>query len=83
MVKFRPAEDHHFFAYLFLQRLPKEVRVLLARDDCKEMQALAEKADGLMALHSHQGQEVSTIAADRPAAVAALSLHQPANQARC
>jgi hypothetical protein len=71
MVKFRPSEDHNFFAYLFLQRLPKEVRVLLARDDCKDMQALAEKADGLMALHTHQGQEVAAIAADRPAAAAA------------
>jgi hypothetical protein len=68
MVKFRPSKDHHFFAYLFLQRLRKEVRVLLARDDCKDMQALAEKADGLMALHTHQGQEVAAIAADRPAA---------------
>jgi hypothetical protein len=71
MVKFRPSEDHHFFAYLFLQRLPKEVRVLLARDDCKDMQALAEKVDGLMALHTHQGQEVAAIAADRSAATAA------------
>jgi hypothetical protein len=50
MEKFRPAEDHHFFAYHFLQRMPREVRILLARDDCKDMRALAEKADSLMAL---------------------------------
>jgi hypothetical protein len=73
MVKFRPASDHHFFAYLFLQRLPKEVRVLLAREDCEDMQALAEKADGLMALHTHNGQDVAAVSADRPVVAAAAA----------
>jgi hypothetical protein len=41
MSKHNPDEDHHFFAYYFLQRLPREVRVLLAREDCKNMQAVA------------------------------------------
>jgi hypothetical protein len=54
MEKFRPAEDHHCFAYHFLQRMPREVRILLARDDCIDMRALAEKAEGLMALHLPQ-----------------------------
>jgi hypothetical protein len=62
MAKFRPEEDHHFFAYHFLQRLPREVRVQLARDDCKDMQALAEKADGLMALHLPQQHEIAAVA---------------------
>jgi hypothetical protein len=48
MAKFRPDEDHHFFAYHFLQRLLREVRVQLAR---------AEKADSLMALHLPQQHE--------------------------
>jgi hypothetical protein len=54
MEKFRPADDHHFFAYHFLQRMLREVRILLARDDCKDMHALAEKADSLMAVHLPQ-----------------------------
>jgi hypothetical protein len=67
MEKFRPAEDHHFFAYHFLQRMPREVRILLARDDCKDMRALAEKADGLMALHLPQaGEFVAAAAAASP-----------------
>jgi hypothetical protein len=49
MNKLRPKEDHHFFAYHFLQRMPWEVRVLLSQDCCKDMQTLAEKAEGLMA----------------------------------
>jgi hypothetical protein len=63
MEKYRPAEDHHFFAYHFLQRMPKEVRILLATDDCKDMRALAEKADGLMALHLPQAGEYVAAAA--------------------
>jgi hypothetical protein len=66
MSKHKPDEDHHFFAYHFLQRLPREVRVLLAREDCKNMQAVAEKADGLMALHLPQHHEVAAVAGGSP-----------------
>jgi hypothetical protein len=34
-----------------MKRLPREVRVLLAHDDHMDMHKLAEKADGLLALH--------------------------------
>jgi hypothetical protein len=62
MNKLRPKEDHHFFAYHFLQRMPWEVRVLLSQDCCKDMQALAEKADVLMALHLPQQHDVTAVA---------------------
>jgi hypothetical protein len=57
MTKFRPKDTYHF-----LQRLPREIRVLLARDCCRDLQALAEKADALMALHLPQGHEVTAVA---------------------
>jgi hypothetical protein len=65
MAKFRPAEDHHFFAYHFLQRLPREVRLLLSQEECRDMQSLAEKADGLMALHVPQHHDVAAIPAEQ------------------
>jgi hypothetical protein len=65
MAKFRPAEDYHFFAYHFLQRLPREVRVLLSQEECRDMQSLAEKADGLMALHLPQHHDVAAVPAEQ------------------
>jgi hypothetical protein len=62
MAKYRPKEDHHFFSYFFLQRLPREIRVLLARDCSKDIQALAEKADELMALHIPQQHNITAVA---------------------
>jgi hypothetical protein len=40
--------------------------VLLAREDCKDMQAVAEKADGLMALHLPQHHEVAAKGGKKP-----------------
>ena len=54
MVKLKPASDKSFMAYHFLQRLPREVRILLAEEDTADMRALAEKADKLAAHHSPQ-----------------------------
>jgi hypothetical protein len=62
MSKYRPADDRHFFAYHFLQRLPREVRVLLSREPVENMQAIAEKADGFMALHKPQQHDVAAVA---------------------
>jgi hypothetical protein len=62
MNKLRPKDDYHFFAYHFLQRMPRELRVSLARDCCKDMQALAEKADELMALHLPQQHDITAVA---------------------
>jgi hypothetical protein len=62
MQKLRPPRDEAFFAWAFMQRLPREVRVLLAQDDT-HMHRLAEKADTLMALHQPQHHDVTAVAA--------------------
>jgi hypothetical protein len=46
--------DSPFFLYFFLQRLPREIRVLLAEEDPKDVRRIAEKADRLVALHVPQ-----------------------------
>jgi hypothetical protein len=56
MEKLKPADDKQYFAYMFLQRLPCEVRVLLSREPVDNMRLLAEKADAFMALHQPQNQ---------------------------
>jgi hypothetical protein len=64
MEKFKPKDMQSFYAYHFLQRLPREIRVLLAQDDLSNMAALAEKADQLVALH--QPQHHDSVAAVAP-----------------
>jgi hypothetical protein len=64
MERFKPKDMQSFYAYHFLQRLPREIRVLLAQDDLSNMAALAEKADQLIALH--QPQHHDTVAAVAP-----------------
>jgi hypothetical protein len=54
MDKFKPRYMHSFYAYHFLQRMLREVHVLLAREDTSNMRLLAEKADVLMSLHLPQ-----------------------------
>jgi hypothetical protein len=44
-------------SYLFLQRLPREIRVLLSEDDPADVRAIADKADRLIAMHVPQGHE--------------------------
>ena len=56
----RGEEKTNLFACLFLQRLPREIRVLLSRVDHKDPKLLAEEADALWTLYS------------QPAAVAAV-----------
>jgi hypothetical protein len=58
MDKFKPKDMHSFYAYHFLQRMLREVRVLLAREDSSNMRLLAEKADELMSLHLPQQHDV-------------------------
>jgi hypothetical protein len=62
MQKYRPPKDEHFFVYHFLQRLPREIRVLLAHEDQSDMRKLAEKADALRALHQLQVHDVTVAA---------------------
>jgi hypothetical protein len=66
MQKLRPPRDDQFFAWAFLQRLPREVRVLLAHDDHTDILKLTEKADGLLALHQPQGHDLTAVAAATP-----------------
>ncbi len=45
------------FAFLFLQRLPREICVLLSEDDPVDMRAIAEMADRLIAMHLPQSHD--------------------------
>jgi hypothetical protein len=57
----RGDEKNPFFIFLFLQRLPRELRVLLGEEALEEPRDLADKADKLWALHSHQHRVVAAI----------------------
>jgi hypothetical protein len=60
MLEFCPVSESAtaVFAYLFLQRLPSEIRILLSEDDPADMRAIADKADRLIAMHVPQGHDV-------------------------
>jgi hypothetical protein len=62
MQKLRPSKEEHFFTFAFLQRLPREICVLLAQDDQSDIQNLAQKADAFMALHQPQHHDVAAVA---------------------
>jgi hypothetical protein len=70
MLKLRPPQDEYFFAWAFLQRLPREVRILLAHEEHLDLKKLAEKADHLMALHKPQLHDVAAVSAGPPEAAA-------------
>jgi hypothetical protein len=65
----RGEEKSHLFACLFLRRLPREIRVLLTKVDHKDPKALAEQADELWALHTHDSvvAAVQEFSMDEPA----------------
>jgi hypothetical protein len=50
------------FTYLFLQRLPREIRVLLSEDDPADVQAIADKAGHLIAMHMPQHHKTCAVA---------------------
>jgi hypothetical protein len=60
----RGEEKNPFFIFLFLQRLPRELRVLLGDEALEEPRDLADKADKLWALHSHQHGVVAAVEAE-------------------
>jgi hypothetical protein len=66
MERLKLADKDQYFAYMFLQRLPREVRVLLTKEPIDSMRALAEKADTFIVLHQLQTH-------DMPAPVAAAA----------
>jgi hypothetical protein len=59
MEKLKPADVNQYFAYMFLHRLPCEVRVLLTKELVDNMRALAKKADTFMALHRPQSHNMA------------------------
>jgi hypothetical protein len=69
----RGEEKNPFFIFLFLQRLPRELRVLLGDELLEEPRELAELADKKWALHSHQHGMIANVEeADEEAPVAAV-----------
>jgi hypothetical protein len=65
MLEFCPAGELStaVFAFLFLQRLPQEIRVLLSEDDPANMRAIAEKDDRLIAMHGPQSHDSCAVVA--------------------
>ena len=58
-------ENTDLFLHLFLLKLPREVRILLADQEKGNMREVAEKADKLMAHHRPQSHDaVNAVAAD-------------------
>jgi hypothetical protein len=62
----RGEEKTELFACLFLQRLPREIRVLLAKADHKDPKALADEADQLWGMHDPPATLAPVLAADGP-----------------
>jgi hypothetical protein len=55
------------FTFLYLQRLPQKIWVLLSEDDPADMRAIAEKADRLIAMHVPQSHDAcAAVAAEVP-----------------
>jgi hypothetical protein len=82
-------EDSPFFMFLFMQRLPKELRIVLGEvDDHEDVRAMAIKADKLWSLHNHQQHGVvasvdpSSSATLPPATIAAVKSGPPARGGR-
>jgi hypothetical protein len=78
MLEFCPAGESStaVFAFLFLQRLPREIRVLLSEDNPADMRAIADKADRLIAMHVPQSHNTCAAVAaedrlEEPGVVAA------------
>jgi len=53
----RGQDSSLFFQYLFIQRLPRELRILLGDDDHTDLRRLASRADKLWALHARQAHD--------------------------
>jgi hypothetical protein len=68
MLEFCPAGESStaVFAFLFLQRLPREIRVLLSEDNPADMRAIADKADRLIAMHVPQSHDACVAVAAKP-----------------
>jgi hypothetical protein len=74
----RGHEANKFFLFLFLQRLPAKLRVLLGDDENADPRDLATKADRLWAMHAHRqvGSVAAVEAVEEPNPVAAVQSGQ-------
>jgi hypothetical protein len=61
MLELCPQNQHTspFFFYFFLQRLPREIRVLLSEESPADIRKVAVKADRLMVLHCPQHHDTA------------------------
>ena len=69
-----PADQHNniFFAALFLQRLPREIRVLLSHEDHSDLRRLAAHADRLVAFGGRQDTVAAAVEFPQEEMVAAV-----------
>ncbi len=73
-------QENIFFAGLFLQRLPREIRVLLTHEDHTDLRRLAAHADRLVAFSSSQPHEVAVLADPDEEVVAAIKQQKQKNK---
>ena len=68
MMEFCPRgeEKSVFMSYFFLQRLPTEIRVLLAEDDHTDLRTLATRADKLMAHNTVGSGMMAAVKPEQP-----------------
>ena len=76
-------EESPFFIYLYLERLPRELRIVLGDlDDNQDLRALAVRADRLWSLHNHKQPSllasVDVPAAQPSATIAAVGFNKAA-----
>jgi hypothetical protein len=74
----RGEEKTELFACLFLQRLPRELRILLARADHKDPKALADEADKLWGMHVTPADQLAALAVDAEQPESTLAAMRPA-----
>jgi len=88
MLELCPAGQHNniFFVGLFLQRLPRELRVLLTHEDHTDLRCLAAHADRLVAFNGKQPHDVAAAVPEpaeaEVAAVKSGGQHRPFNKQR-
>jgi len=68
MVRLCPTgeENNNLFNYLFLSKLPRELRVLLSEADMTDKQALAARADSFAAHHQKLAHDTVAVVASQP-----------------
>ena len=69
-----PPQQHKniFFSVLFLQRLPRDIRVLLTHEDHSDLRDLAAKADRLMAFGGRQETVAAALEVPQEEVIAAV-----------